>query len=186
MVKRALTISRFQPFHLGHYKTIKKMEKDGYEEIILGIGSAEKSYSPNNPFECKERVEMIHSVLMNENFKHYFIIPIRDIDDYDLWVYHVVRLVPKFDVVYAGNPLTIELFRRAGYKVVEEERMTLTNFNKNPMEVISVSGSTIREMIVNDNEMWVNLVPEPVYKKILEFDGVKRVKKLYSMLYKEL
>jgi nicotinamide-nucleotide adenylyltransferase len=185
MVERAFTISRFQPFHNGHYKTIERMKKDGYKEIIIGIGSAEKSYRPDNPFTCSERIEMIHSVLRNEDFEHYFIIPVRDIDDYDLWVKHVVRLVPKFDVLYAGNPLIIELFKKAGYKVVKDERIVLTDFSKKAIKPINLSGSMIREMIVDNNEIWKRLVPREVYKKILEFNGIERIKKLNSMLYQE-
>jgi len=181
MTQRALTISRFQPFHLGHYRTIKKMKEDGYEEIVVGIGSAEKSYRPDNPFTCSERTEMIHAVLKNEGFKHYFLIPIRDIDDYDLWVCHAERLSPKFEVVYTGNPLTVELFRRANYNVIKGERDIIQDFSKNPVETINVSGTTIREMIVNNNQRWKDLVPAQVHEKILEFDGVERIRKLFSI-----
>ena len=182
---RALTISRFQPFHLGHYRTIKRMKRDGYEEIIIGIGSAERSYRPRDPFDCRERMEMIHSVLKSEGFKHYFLIPIRDIDDYDLWVSHVVRLVPKFEVVYAGNPLVIELFEKAGYKVIKEERTVLTIRDKGSIREINVCGSAIRKMIAEGDETWKRLVPKEVYEKITEFRGMERIRKLYSMLYQE-
>jgi nicotinamide-nucleotide adenylyltransferase len=182
--KRALTISRFQPFHIGHYETVKKIKNDGYEEIIIGIGSAEKSYRPDNPFTCSERIEMIYPVVSKEGFKNYFIVPITDIDDFDLWAYHVERLVPRFDAVYSGNPLAAELFSKAGYEVVQEERKTITDFKK-PVETIKVSGTKIREMIIKDDQRWRNFVPPSVYDKIIEFEGVERIKKLYSMLYQE-
>jgi nicotinamide-nucleotide adenylyltransferase len=185
MEKRALTISRFQPFHIGHYETIKKMKNDGYEEIIIGIGSSEKSYRPDNPFTCSERIDMIYPVVSREGFKNCFIIPIRDIDDFDLWTYHVARLVPKFNAVYSGNPLTAELFDKAGYKVIQEERKVLTDFSKKPVDTIKVSGTKIREMIFKDDQRWKDLVPIPVYEKIVEFGGVERIKKLYSILYQE-
>jgi nicotinamide-nucleotide adenylyltransferase len=181
-LKRALNISRFQPFHNGHYSTIRRIRNDGYEEIILGVGSAEKSYRPNNPFTCSERIEMIHSVLKDEKLQHYFIVPIRDIDDYDLWVAHAVRLVPKFDAVYAGNPLTAELFRTAGYNVVEQERLSVSDFREKQPKTMNVTGTLIRGMIANGDESWKGMVPYQVYTKILEIDGVNRIKRLNSML----
>lgn len=182
MTKRAFTISRFQPFHLGHYDTIQRMRNDGYDEIVIGIGSAEKSNHPRYPFSCGERIEMINSVLRAEGVDNYFFVPVRDLNDYDLWVAHIVRLSPEFEVVYAGNPLTSYLFGRAGYKVVKERRKTVSDWKKSPPESVQVSGSTIREMIVDHNDAWKKLVPRQVCEKILEFDGEERIRELYSML----
>jgi hypothetical protein len=40
-------------------------------------------------------------------------------------------------------------------------------------------------MIIKDDQRWRNFVPPSVYDKIIEFEGVERIKKLYSMLYQE-
>lgn len=61
--KRAMTLSRFQPFHLGHLKTVQRMKQDGYKGIVVCIGSPEKSHGPRDPLTCGERIEMLHSVL---------------------------------------------------------------------------------------------------------------------------
>lgn len=186
--KRAMTLSRFQPFHLGHLKTVRQMKQDDYKEIVVCIGSPEKSQRPRDPFTCGERIEMLHSVLKDEGFDHYFIVPVWDIDDYDTWARHVERLCPKFETVYSGNPLVSYLFNAAGYKVLEQQRLTMTNFNKIPPEAIYVSGSKIRELIVadkNGEEVWKNLLPKPVYKKLIEYDGANRIKQLNAMLYSD-
>lgn len=174
VMKRALTIARFQPLHLDHYRAIQRMKEDGYEEVIIGLGSAECSYTMRNPFECRERIEMVHSVLKDEGFKHYFIIPIRDIGDNDLWATHVVRLVPEFEMLYSTNPLVIRLFKNLGYRVVDDV-LAVEGSNR-------ISGAMIREMIARGDEKWKELVPRQVYEKILEFDCVERIKELYSAL----
>ena len=54
-----LVIGRFQPFHIGHEFLVRKA-LDECDKVIVGIGSAEKCYTPENPFTCGERVDMIH------------------------------------------------------------------------------------------------------------------------------
>ncbi|MBI5051569.1 adenylyltransferase/cytidyltransferase family protein [Candidatus Micrarchaeota archaeon] len=51
-------VGRFQPFHLGHYKVVKRLLKD-YEEVIILIGSSEADfvYDWNNPMSVGERIE---------------------------------------------------------------------------------------------------------------------------------
>jgi nicotinamide-nucleotide adenylyltransferase len=182
MTKRALTIARFQPFHNGHYETIKRMKNDGYDEIIIGIGSSEVSTTPKNPFTCSERMEMIYSVLKYQNFKHYFLVPIRDVNDNDLWVSHVKRLVPEFDTVYSGNPLLIRLFTQANYNVVFDGRRFVKDYRKDPAELVPVSATKIRELMVNDDNFWEEMVPERAYESIMKIDGVKRIKEIYAMI----
>lgn len=181
-MNRALTISRFQPFHVGHEQNIDMMRDDGYKEIVIGIGSAEKSYTPDNPFTCGERMEMVDAAVRGKGFKNYFIVPVRDIGDYDLWATHVERLMPRFDAVYGGNPLMKLLLEDKGYKVIELERKKLTDFDKNPAEVIEVSGTKIRNMILKDDCRWRKMVPPAVCKKIEEYGGVDRIKTLNRML----
>lgn len=173
MGRRALFIGRFQPFHLGHYTLIKQIMKDGYKEIVIGIGSAQASYTKHNPFTAGERIEMIDSALSEEDLK-YYLIPIPDIDYNTVWVSHVETLCPRFDVVYSNNKLVRMLFERAGYRVEKEEGRAIVGNTK-------ISGGMIREMIGHGDERWKDLVPEKVYKKILEFDGVRRIKELYSI-----
>ena len=180
MKGRALAIARFQPFHIGHQRQIQILKEDGYEKIIVVIGSAEKSHEIDNPFTCDERIEMVNSVLKDEGFKKYFIVPIKDVDDDDLWVSLVVNLAPKFDVVYSCNHLVIELFKKVGYKIVEIKSAPMIFHDEISGKSVEVTGTAIREMIVHDNPMWKKLVPKTVYEKILEFDGVERIKKLFA------
>ncbi len=76
MVKRGLMIGRFQPFHIGHLKSIEQILNE-VDEIIIAIGSAQYSHSMNNPFTAGERVMMVHAALREYNFdlSRVFIIP---------------------------------------------------------------------------------------------------------------
>jgi nicotinamide-nucleotide adenylyltransferase len=61
-MRRAFYIGRFQPFHLGHYSVITSIARD-VDELVIGIGSAQKSHEPKNPFTAGERVMMIRHAL---------------------------------------------------------------------------------------------------------------------------
>lgn len=62
MAKRtALAVMRTQPLHEGHVRVVQKMISD-YSTVIIGLGSADKSRIPSNPFTIDERIEMWDNV----------------------------------------------------------------------------------------------------------------------------
>jgi nicotinamide-nucleotide adenylyltransferase len=71
-MKRGLYLGRFQPYHLGHHQVLKKIAKE-VDEIIVGIGSAQKSHEIENPFTAGERVLMVSSAMEEFDIKHYVI-----------------------------------------------------------------------------------------------------------------
>lgn len=158
----ALFIGRFQPFHLGHLQVIKDIVKN--YNIIIAIGSAQESFTKENPFTAGERGEMIYNSLKEEGINNFYIIPIIDVNRYSIWVAHVVSLCPRFEVVFTNNGLTKILFSKANYKVKETKIYDKKNF----------SGKEIRRRIIN-NENWQDLVPKVVFNLIKEFDGEKRL-----------
>ncbi len=160
---RALLIGRFQPFHNGHLKLVKHFLGKGYE-MIIGIGSAQESHTPRNPFTAGERYSMIERALEDERC---YIVPIPDIYRYGIWVSHVEDLVPSFSVVLSNNPLTKELFSREGYEIIETPL-----FNRE-----EYSGTEIRKRILNDEE-WESLVPPEVAEVIKNIKGIERIKNL--------
>jgi nicotinamide-nucleotide adenylyltransferase len=166
MENRALFLGRFQPFHCGHIKVIKEISKEN-EYVIIAIGSAQLSHSKINPFTAGERYTMIDRALKAEGIDNYHIVPVEDLNRYSLWVSHVASNTPNFNVVYANNPLSVRLFKEAGYNVVELE---LYNPEK-------YSGTNIRKEM-NEGEAWRELVPKKVSEVIDEIDGIKRIKEL--------
>lgn len=162
---RALYIGRFQPYHKGHQYVIDHIASES-DELIIGIGTAQLSHEPNDPFTAGERILMITRALQHIK-KPVYVIPLEDINRNALWVSHIISMTPPFNRVYSGNPLVIRLFKEAGIQVLTPamyERATL-------------SGTSIRERIRSGNE-WEDLVPGPVCLVIREIDGVSRIRAL--------
>ncbi len=161
-MRRGLYLGRFQPYHLGHHQVLKKIAKE-VDEIIIGIGSAQKSHEIDNPFTAGERVLMVSGALEEIGIKHY-VIPIEDIQRNSLWVAHVKSMVPPFNVAYTNNPLVIELLREAGTKVEQSPLFTRNNY----------SGTEIRKRILA-GDRWEHFVPEKVVEMIHTINGEKRL-----------
>jgi nicotinamide-nucleotide adenylyltransferase len=115
---RGLLVGRFQPFHSGHLGTVRRIRTQApRSELILAIGSAEQSYTRENPFTASERFEMIVRALAEAKIDGVVPVPVPDIHRHSLWVRHLEGLLPVFETVYTNNPLTKLLFARAGYAV---------------------------------------------------------------------
>jgi nicotinamide-nucleotide adenylyltransferase len=162
-MKRGLYLGRFQPYHLGHHEVLKQISKE-VDEIIIGIGSAQKSHEIENPFTAGERVLMVSGALLEFGIKHY-VIPIEDIQRNSLWVSHVKSMVPPFEIAYTNNPLVIELLSEAGIKVKQSPLFKRNNY----------SGTEIRRSMLR-GEKWEQFVPDMVVEIIKQIDGVKRLK----------
>ncbi len=165
---RGLLIGRFQPFHQGHLAVVRELRSKRPEEaIILGIGSAQESYTWKNPFTAGERFEMIERALHEAGAIGWLAVPIVDIERHSIWVSHVETFLPSFDRIYTNNPLTRLLFERAGYPV---EAPTW-------IERARYEGEKIRCAIVDDAE-WPTLVPPAVHAYLNEIRAVDRLKLL--------
>ncbi|MCD5425392.1 MAG: nicotinamide-nucleotide adenylyltransferase, partial [Methanosarcinaceae archaeon] len=115
-MKRAFYVGRFQPYHLGHHAVLNMIAKE-VDELVIGVGSAQKSHEVENPFTAGERIVMIQYALQDMDIQHYTI-PIEDIQQNTIWVSHVLSKTPPFDIVYSNNPLVIQLFEEASIKVM--------------------------------------------------------------------
>ena len=160
---RGLYLGRFQPYHLGHHQVLRQISKE-VDEIIICIGSAQKSHEIENPFTAGERMLMISTALEEFDIKHY-VIPIEDIQRNSLWVSHVKSMVPPFETAYTNNPLVIELFREAGIEVRQSPLFKRDSY----------SGTEIRRKMLSDDN-WEHFVPEKVVGIIQGINGVKRMK----------
>ncbi|MHA1186042.1 MAG: nicotinamide-nucleotide adenylyltransferase [Candidatus Heimdallarchaeota archaeon] len=163
---RGMIVGRFQPFHKGHLNAIKYILKD-VDDVIVIIAASQQSHQPTNPFTSGERYDMIHHTLIEEvkDFKRILIIPANDVQDNGLWVSHLTRLVPKFDICYTNNPLTKYLFEQAGKEVRAPPFY----------ERKECSADHVRELMHKGDKGWKKLVPDAVVKIIEEIRGVERI-----------
>jgi len=168
MVKRGVFVGRFQPFHNGHLTVLRDMLKE-VDELIIVIGSAQYSHRVDNPFTTGERLTMIHSALKEAEIpnERCWIVPVPDIHVHMLWVSEVVGYTPKFDVVYANEPLTRRLFIEAGFEVKS------VPYQKRDI----YSATEIRKRILASKN-WEALVPKSVAAFIKEINGVQRLRDL--------
>lgn len=164
-VNTALYVGRFQPFHIGHYKSILAILEE-MDEIVVAIGTADSSHTGRNPFEAGERIRMITNSLEDCD-QTVYTVPIVDIDRNALWVQHVESLSPHFDVVYTNNELVSCLFRESGYQVRNH-----TLFNRE-----TYAGEEVRKRMMNDDD-WQTLVPDDTAEEIERIGGVNRIKQI--------
>lgn len=146
MKKNILYIGRFQPFHKGHSDAIDQIfEKFPDAKIFIGIGSAEDNFTKENPLTAGERFEIIERAMEEKNIpaQKYAIVPIRNINHYALWPYHVLQYLPQIDITFSGSPLVRQLWNSsgAGLEVFELEKR------------FDVSASAIRQMVLNEQDV---------------------------------
>jgi nicotinamide-nucleotide adenylyltransferase len=161
-----LFVGRFQPFHKGHLATVK-FALGKVDQLVVVVGSAQKSHEPRNPFTAGERIRMIKESLDSDKVDagRILIIPVPDVDVHSLWTRQVDMLVPKYDVVFANDPFTLMLFRERGVKTVEAPLVDRSE----------MQATEIRRKIAA-GEKWESLVPAPVARIIKEISGIERVK----------
>ena len=164
-MKRGVFVGRFQPFHKGHLEFVKKMMKE-VDELVLIVGSSQYSHKLDNPFTAGERITMIRKAVEEAGIElsKIWIIPVPDVHQHALWVSQIVGYSPKFDVVYANEPLTRRLFTEAGFEV---EQMHLIN------REVYLATEIRNRMKAKEN--WEELVPSSVAKFIKEIGGDVRL-----------
>lgn len=168
MAETGLYVGRFQPFHLGHLEAIRHILKK-VDTVIIAIGSAQYSHTLENPFTAGERMTMSKLALEEAGISSgkYLLVPIPDINIHRVWVPHLTSLTPPFQIVFSNEPLTVTLFREAGFKVEP-----IPFFNRE-----TYSATEIRKRMLN-NEDWPSLVPQSVALFIRQIGGEQKLQYL--------
>ena len=163
---RGLFIGRFQPFHLGHLVTVKYALCSA-KELIIVIGSAQKSHEARNPFTAGERIEMIRESLQADeevSIDKILLIPVPDMETHGLWTREVDLLVPRYNVVFTNDSFTRQLYIERDIKVIEP--------NMYKREVLSATEVRTR---ISKGEAWKKLVTDKTASIIEEIGGVERI-----------
>ncbi|MES3517770.1 MAG: nicotinamide-nucleotide adenylyltransferase [Natronomonas sp.] len=164
-MRRGFYIGRFQPYHEGHQTMVERIGRE-VDELVVGIGSADKSHTVRNPFTAGERIMMITKALVDHDLVTYAV-PIEDLNRNAVWVSHVQSMSPRFDIAYSNNPLVVRLFEEAGIEVRESPMYRREEF----------SGTEIRERMAAADD-WERLVPDAVVEVVEEIDGVERIQQI--------
>ena len=162
---RGFYIGRFQPYHDGHHHMVSAISEE-VDELVLGIGSADDSHTPRNPFTAGERVMMVTTAVREFDLPTY-VVPIEDLERNAVWVSHVESMSPAFDVAYSNNPLVVRLFEEAGVEVRQSPM-----FRREVLE-----GTEIRDRMAS-GEDWRAHLPAPVVDVVEEIDGVGRIRQV--------
>ena len=118
--KTWLFITRAQPgLHSWHLDGIKQAHEQWITDILIGIWSANKEFTSENPFTYDERREMIHRCKQELiDIQKVTVWPIPDFWDNDSRLNYIMTQFPPFDYVITGNPRVQQIFEKTGKKVI--------------------------------------------------------------------
>jgi nicotinamide-nucleotide adenylyltransferase len=163
-----LRIARIQPPHHWHLDAIQQAFSHGVKKLIIGIGSSDKSHTPDNPFSAQERNHML-SLLLEQNglLSMTEIYHFPDFANDTQRIQHILHNVPSFTHVISDNPQVTDLF---------PDRHIIQPENR-----IHIRASDIRQAIIDQHDHIIQqyLSPE-VIDYLQKTDAYERIKKLYQ------
>jgi nicotinamide-nucleotide adenylyltransferase len=163
-----LIVGRFQPFHRGHLETVASLRRaPSSVSLILAVGSAQESYTAQNPFTAGERIEMIQRALSEARIDGCLPVPVPDIHQHAQWVAYLRGLLPGFEVVYTNNPLTRLLFERERIRVESPPLI----------DRVELQGVVVRRRLLQ-GEGWRELLPPAVARYLDEIGAPDRLRRI--------
>jgi len=167
---KAIFVGRFQPFHKGHLRAVKEILKRE-KEILIFIGSQQEFFTKKNPFNFRERKEILKRVFLKEKLKGIKIFGVPDFLDDKLWAKKVLKIgkIEKRNaIVFTQNPWVKRCFEQIGVKVKEHPLF------------FGISATKIREKIAK-KEKWEDLVPCPTRDYLKKINGEERIRELFIL-----
>ncbi len=156
MTNTGVIIGRFQPMHKGHLDIIKKASNE-FEEVIIVIGSKNKSRTFKNPLTYEEREEILKNVLKKESITNFKLLGLDDNSNDKEWIKNLKELVIDYNVIISGNKIIKDLLNNETHEVREPEFLDIEEYNS----------TNVRKRI-RANKKWKHLVPKLVYSFIME------------------
>ncbi len=167
-----LFIGRFQPFHLGHLDAVNQALKKT-DMLYIAIGSTKNNYRPGNPFTVGERIEMIKTAMDEAKIspQKYLIVPVPNINNYELWPHHVEQYLPPFEKIFTSSDIVEMLFNNANKN------------RKKPYDIIKIQkridvcSTDVRNAILK-NKKWERMVPNSTAKLLKTWKTQLRLKSI--------
>ena len=185
----AIYCGRFQPPHQGHLASLKLGLKYA-DKVCLGIRATPLSFK--DPLTPEERVEAWKRLLEYEDLIDRVIIKI--IPDFGKgtplpqedkviktghplleWARTVEKIFgtsPQHDIFIGNKPAMVLAFNLLGYIVVPGHR--------NIHRLVDISATRLRNMILNGDDQWKELLPKPIVELLLKVNIKERLEKLSS------
>lgn len=154
-----LVLGRFQPPCLHHFEFLKEVISSGIRELLIGIGQP-KNLDSRHFLNCDEVKTLLIPNLDNLNFP-YKISIIPDINDPKKYASHVQKFFKEIDedntCLFTENDYTSDCFINYGrhFKVVIPT-------------ILSNHATNIRQLMLENNLVWQDLVPQNVYQFLIE------------------
>lgn len=126
---RGFMIEKAQPFTRKDIELAQHI-LDEKDELVIGIGSAEKSHEHTYLMTAGERIELTDRLLQSEGIdpNRYILVPIEDAPDATEWVANSVMVTPHWDTIYTRNFKNAAMFatfqHHHGYAInrIEEQK----------------------------------------------------------------
>lgn len=166
-----LAVMRLQPLHTGHLRIINRMTAN-CETVIIGIGSADKSFTAHNPYTIEDRMTMLRNVY-GTRIK---IVPLKDLGLTEVtreWADFVINKIKKVDMpapteYWTGSEADAAFYKELfytdkmlndGYRIDE-----CTNY-LGPLRVVNRGGNPVppatelRTFLQLHDDTWKQWVP---------------------------
>ncbi len=161
-----LVVGRFQPFHKGHLAIVRQALSTA-DRVLIAVGSAQESFTVDNPLTAGERIQIIEAGLyeaLGEDWPlRIRIYPVMDINMNKVWIRYLQMLLPPFDAILSGNSLVAELAKDSGLQVLKPEF-----YNRRECQ-----GRVIRERAARGDPSWRSCIQASVLRLLdkLDFEG---------------
>lgn len=143
--KLGLVLGRFQGVHIGH-ESIINQALDLCDEVLIFIGSADKSNTKENPFPIDLRMKMLTDIFKD---KRVHIHPLDDlgVGNVPSWgdyvILNAIKVIGKPDLIIQG----IEVKTNTWYK-----NFTDINFLEVDRGIVPINATTLRSFILDDKK----------------------------------
>lgn len=167
MNEKIIFLGKFQPFHLGHFRTILNLARE-YDEVVVGVT------------EIDEKL-----IMSFERLKEIFNDVFKEVSNVSILGFSgsvskkTINFPDKFNnyIFCSGNNVVLENLSNQGYKIKFIPRSVGEIF----------SGTEVREIMKAELDEIKSRQKNKLFEfKIIDFDKIKPLEKIYHSHFKEL